>query len=103
MDKVLARGKEVFLGRPISKFAKVEKVISESMVEVSYYTDDAYTERETVMVSMDLVRTLDNVGYKEEKNSTVKKKRVTYNGKGKQAFNKTEVTNVFNDLGLGDE
>jgi len=40
--------------------------------------------------------------YQKIKQKT-KKKRVTYNGPGKQAFNKAEVEDVFNDLGLGDE
>lgn len=102
--KVLSRGEMVFLGRPVSKFARVEKVISESLITVSYYVDDSYTKREEMDVASNLVRSLNDVGYKEETTKQkTKKKRVTYNGPGKQAFNKTEVNNVFNDLGLGDE
>lgn len=100
MDKLLTRGQYVFISRPHSRFAKVEKIISDSRVLVSYYTNEQYTEREEIEVSFESIRGLDNVGYKEEEEAVPKKKRVMYAKKGKPTFNKKDVNDVLNDLGI---
>jgi hypothetical protein len=100
MDKLLTRGQYVFITKPQSKFAKVEKVVSDSRVLVSYYTNEQYTEREEIEVSINSIRTLDNVGYKEETEDVPKKKRVIYARKQKSEFNKKDVDDVLNDLGI---
>ena len=94
--KVLKRDQDIFLARPLSKFAKVEKVISESQVEVSYYKDSTFTDRETTIVSADIIRIINDITPVDTEKKVTKKKKVVKTKK--TDFNSDELDELLEDL-----
>ena len=103
MELAIKRDELVYVGRPFGYFAKVNKVTFEGkMVQVTRHVGVNYETKVIEEVPADKIRKLDNVGFKEpSKETSIKKKRMTFNGKGKKAvkeYDQDEMNSVLKEL-----